>query len=36
MLSAAMMQNEQPVAYASRNLSAVETKYAQIEKSILQ
>ena len=34
-LGAAMMQNGQPVAYASRALSAVETRYAQIEKELL-
>ena len=34
-LGAAMMQNGQPVAYASRALSEVETRYAQIEKELL-
>ena len=33
-LGAAMMQNGQPVVYASRALS-VETRYAQIEKELL-
>ena len=35
-LGAAMMQNGQPVAYTSRTLTLVETRYAQIEKSSLR
>jgi len=34
-LGTAMMQNGQPVAYASRALTAVETRYVQIEKELL-
>ena len=34
-LGAAMMQNGQPVAYASPALTLVESRYAQIEKELL-
>ena len=34
-LGAAMMQNGQPVAYASRVLTPTDTRYAQIEKELL-
>ena len=34
-LGAAMMQSGQPVAYASRALTLVESRYAQIEKELL-
>ena len=34
-LGATLLQNGQPVAYASRSLSDVETRYAQIEKELL-
>ena len=34
-LGAALMQNGQPVAYASRALTPPDTRYAQIEKELL-
>ena len=34
-LGAALLQNGQPVAYASRALTSTEIQYAQIEKELL-
>jgi hypothetical protein len=34
-LGAAMVQNEQPVAFASKTLTAAETRYANIERGLL-
>ena len=34
-MGAALLQNNKPVAYASRSLSEAETRYVQIEKELL-
>jgi hypothetical protein len=34
-LGATLMQNDQPIAYASRALTKTEQNYAQIEKELL-